>query len=281
MPELPEVQTVVSELVARGVPGLAISGVTVSVPALVGPRSVPEFQALLQGRRILALRRRAKYIVAELEGGLYWISHLRMSGHFVVIPGEEGTGRFERARISLSDGRALRYDDIRKFGRFVVTGRPEEVLGKLGPEPLEEGFTGPALFGLLQAGGRKTCCIKAWLLNQENLAGLGNIYVDEALWTARIHPERPAASLDRKEAAALCAAIRKVLRKGIANSGTSLGHTQGNFIKADGKHGSNQDTLNVFQRKGKPCPRCGAIIEKTVVAQRGTHTCPNCQKKSK
>ena len=122
-------------------------------------------------------------------------------------------------------------------------------------------------------------CIKAWLLDQTNVAGLGNIYVDEALWLAKIHPERPANSLTLDEAKSLRDAIQSVLKKGIANSGTSLGHTQGNFISADGKHGNNAETLNVFHRQGKPCPRCKTIIVKTVVAQRGTHICPKCQQK--
>ena len=279
MPELPEVQTVINEFIKEKIPGLKIKKAEILVPALTTPLTPEEFSELIKGKEILSISRRAKYIVTELSGGYYFISHLRMSGHFVVIDAKEERGRFERARITLSDGRALRYDDIRKFGRFNLVKDKEEILGKLGPEPLEKSFTPKLLFSLLPKDKKVKLCIKAWLLDQTNVAGLGNIYVDEALWLAKIHPERPAASITLKEAEALQKAIQAVLKKGIANSGTSLGHTQGNFISADGKHGNNAETLNVFHRQGQPCPRCGAIIEKSVVAQRGTHICPKCQRK--
>lgn len=279
MPELPEVQTVVNEIIKQKLVGEKIKDVEILVPSLVAPMDEADFIKALKGRKIVDLSRRAKYIVATLDNGTFFISHLRMSGHFVTIDAKEERGRFERARIIFSNGKALRYDDIRKFGRFNLTDNKEEILGKLGPEPLEKSFTPKLLFDLLPKEKKIKLCIKAWLLDQTNVAGLGNIYVDEALWLAKIHPERPANSLTLNEAKSLRDAIQSVLRKGIANSGTSLGHTQGNFISADGKHGNNAETLNVFHRQGKPCPRCGTIITKSVVAQRGTHVCPNCQKK--
>ena len=279
MPELPEVQTVVNEIIKQQLLGVKIKDVEILVPALVAPMTAEDFSKTLKGRTIAALSRRAKYIVATLDNGTYFIAHLRMSGHFVTIDAKEERGRFERARITFSNGKALRYDDIRKFGRFNLTRDKEEILGKLGPEPLEKSFTPKLLFDLLPKDKKIKLCIKAWLLDQSHVAGLGNIYVDEALWLAKIHPERPAKSLTLEEAKALRDAIQSVLKKGIANSGTSLGHTQGNFISADGKHGNNAETLNVFHRQGKPCPRCGATIIKTVVAQRGTHVCPKCQQK--
>ena len=279
MPELPEVQTVVNEIIKQQLLGVKIKDVEILVPALVAPMTAEDFSKTLKGRTIAALSRRAKYIVATLDNGTYFIAHLRMSGHFVTINAKEERGRFERARITFANGKALRYDDIRKFGRFNLTRDKEEILGKLGPEPLEKSFTPKLLFDLLPKDKKIKLCIKAWLLDQSHVAGLGNIYVDEALWLAKIHPERPAASLTLEEAKALRDAIQSVLKKGIANSGTSLGHTQGNFISADGKHGNNAETLNVFHRQGKPCPRCKTIIIKTVVAQRGTHLCPKCQQK--
>ncbi len=279
MPELPEVQTVVNEIIKQKLVGEKIKDVEILVPSLVAPMDEADFIKALKGRKIVDLSRRAKYIVATLDNGTFFISHLRMSGHFVTIDAKEERGRFERARIIFSNGKALRYDDIRKFGRFNLTDNKEEILGKLGPEPLEKSFTPKLLFDLLPKEKKIKLCIKAWLLDQTNVAGLGNIYVDEALWLAKIHPERPANSLTLNEAKSLRDAIQSVLRKGIANSGTSLGHTQGNFISADGKHGNNAETLNVFHRQGKPCPRCGTIITKSVVAQRGTHVCPECQKK--
>ncbi|MBR5901616.1 DNA-formamidopyrimidine glycosylase [bacterium] len=279
MPELPEVQTVVNEIIKQKLVGETIKDVEILVPALVAPMDKADFSQALKGRKITDLSRRAKYIVATLDNGTYFISHLRMSGHFVTIDAKEERGRFERARITFSNGKALRYDDIRKFGRFNLTKDKEEILGKLGAEPLEKSFTPKLLFDLLPKDKKIKLCIKAWLLDQSHVAGLGNIYVDEALWLAKIHPERPAASITMREAEALRDAIQSVLKKGIANSGTSLGHTQGNFISADGKHGNNAETLYVFHRQGKPCPRCGTTIIKTVVAQRGTHVCPNCQKK--
>ena len=279
MPELPEVQTVVNEIIKQQLLGVKIKDVEILVPALVAPMDKADFSQALKGRKITDLSRRAKYIVATLDNGTYFIAHLRMSGHFVTIDAKEERGRFERARITFANGKALRYDDIRKFGRFNLTKDKEEILGKLGPEPLEKSFTPKLLFDLLPKDQKIKLCIKAWLLDQTNVAGLGNIYVDEALWLAKIHPERPANSLTLDEAKSLRDAIQSVLKKGIANSGTSLGHTQGNFISADGKHGNNAETLNVFHRQGKPCPRCKTIIVKTVVAQRGTHICPKCQQK--
>ena len=279
MPELPEVQTVVNEIIKQQLLGVKIKDVEILVPSLVAPMDTAAFAKALKGRKITDLSRRAKYIVATLDDGNYFISHLRMSGHFVTIDAKEKRGRFERARITFANGKALRYDDIRKFGRFNLTKDKEEILGKLGPEPLEKSFTPKLLFERLPKDNKTKLCIKAWLLDQTNVAGLGNIYVDEALWLAKIHPERPANSLTLDEAKSLRDAIQSVLKKGIANSGTSLGHTQGNFISADGKHGNNAETLNVFHRQGKPCPRCKTIIIKTVVAQRGTHLCPKCQQK--
>ena len=279
MPELPEVQTVVNEIIKQQLLGVKIKDVEILVPALVAPMTAEDFSKTLKGRTIAALSRRAKYIVATLDNGTYFIAHLRMSGHFVTINAKEERGRFERARITFANGKALRYDDIRKFGRFNLTRDKEEILGKLGPEPLEKSFTPKLLFSLFPKDKKVKLCVKAWLLDQTNVAGLGNIYVDEALWLAKIHPERPANSLTLNEAKSLRDAIQSVLKKGIANSGTSLGHTQGNFISADGKHGNNAETLNVFHRQGKPCPRCKTIIIKTVVAQRGTHLCPKCQQK--
>ena len=169
----------------------------------------------------------------------------------------------------------LRFQDTRKFGRIFLSGSPQTILGQLGPEPLQKTFTGRRLFAMLQASRRQ---LKPLLLDQHFMAGLGNIYVDEALWTAGLHPLRISCSLTEKDAAALHRAIRHVLRKGINNLGTSLGRGKGNFYSANNRPGRNADMLNVFRRTGEACPRCGTAIARMIVAQRSSHICPHCQK---
>ncbi len=274
MPELPEVETIARGLRRHGVPGLAVARVRVLWPRTVDGLSPVEFSRQLAGRTIEAVGRRAKYLVFTLSGGLYLLVHLRMTGRFQLA--EEGSPAVPglRLEVALEDGRALRFFDSRKFARWRLTAEPGLILDRLGPEPLEKRFSGTAFFSRLQQHRRQ---IKPLLLDQAFLAGVGNIYADEALWRAGINPQRLAPSLTREEALCLYEAIRHVLRQGIRNSGTSLGRGRPNFLGVTGQPGRNQDTLKVFRRTGSPCPRCGRPIRRLVVAQRGTHICPACQ----
>ena len=274
VPELPEVQTIVDGLNASGVPGCRIDAVTVRWPRTIATCSPDVFTRRLKGRGILTIYRRAKYIVFELSDQLWMLVHLRMTGRLVVAA---RTGRGDphlQVLLRLDDGRCLAYHDTRKFGRFFLTSEPASILGALGPEPLAPGFSARMLF---ESIGRRRRRIKPLLLDQGFLAGLGNIYVDEALWLARIHPLRAADTLSWQDIRSLHRAIRFVLRQGIRNAGTSLGKGKGNFVSAQSDQGRNRNQLKVFQRTGQACRRCGHAIERIVVGQRGTHVCSKCQ----
>ena len=274
MPELPEVETVVRDLRRNGLEGRTVSGVTVHWHRTVASLSPAAFAQGVVGRRIERIWRRAKYLVFDLSGGSFLLVHLRMTGRFELGDRDTALDPHERLTIQLDDGRRLRFLDSRKFGRWTLTDRPEPILDRLGPEPLARGFTRSRFAERLKAHRRQ---IKPLLLDQAFLAGVGNIYADEALWEARLNPQRVAALLSRGEADRLHDAVCAVLRRGIENSGTSLGTGRANFYSVAGRRGRNQNGLKVFRKVGEPCPRCGAPIERLVVAQRGTHVCPRCQ----
>ncbi len=274
MPELPEVETVVRGLRAAGVEGAVIRDVTVRWARSVAP--APElFAAELRGRRIVRLGRRAKYILATLDDGRLLLIHLRMTGKLLLAAADAGDAPHDRVIFALADGRRLRFNDTRKFGRLLLTAAPAAPLAPLGPEPLAPSFT-PALLRARLRGCRRQ--LKAALLDQRIVAGLGNIYVDEALWAARLHPARCAGTLPPEALRRLHAAIRAVLRRGIRDGGTSLGDGAGNFYSVAGHRGRHADGLQVFRRDGEPCPRCGHTIARLKIAQRGTHICPRCQR---
>jgi len=274
MPELPEVQTIVDDLIAAGLIGRKITGADVFWPRTIATPSPREFQRALQGQTIAGLWRRAKFIVFDLAHGGHLVIHLRMSGRLDWVASHEERDRHEHVIVRFAGGWQLRFHDSRKFGRFYLVPRTDELFAGLGPEPLEAGFTATHLGKLLATRKRQ---LKPLLLDQGFIAGLGNIYADEALWDARIHPRREAASLERREVTALHRAIRKVLQRGLANLGTTLGTGAANFYSV-GKHaGRNRDGLRVFRRTGNPCPRCRTPIDRIVVAQRSTHICPGCQ----
>ncbi len=274
MPELPEVQTIVDDLNQAGLVGRTVSGCRVSWPKTVAGMAVDEFCRLITGRCVAGLGRRGKFIRIDLAGGGALLIHLRMTGRLVLSGARTPVGRHEHVRFLLDDGRELRFYDPRKFGRIRLTDDPQSVLGALGPEPLAEDFTARVLSQRL-AGRRRA--LKPLLLDQSVLAGLGNIYVDEALWEARLHPLRPASDLSAAEIRALHRAVRRVLRRGLANGGTSLGHGQGNFSATTRGAGENGKALKVFRRTGQNCPRCQTAIQRLVVGQRSTHVCPCCQ----
>jgi formamidopyrimidine-DNA glycosylase len=219
------------------------------------------------GSSVIELRRRGKYLVFQLDSG-YLTIHLRMSGRLYVIPSGKRKTPHTHFSLRLDSGYSLHLDDARKFARVRFLPELGEWEPSLGVEPLGSAFTAKALSRMLS--GRKRA-IKAVLLDQSLIAGIGNIYSDESLWRARIHPNRPAASLSGEEIAALRNAIRSRLRAGIASGGAAI-----DWVYPGGKF---QEDFKVYGKRGKPCPRCGTAVERILVAQRGTHFCPRCQKR--
>lgn len=274
MPELPEVQTFVDDLIRAGLVGRAFAGCRVGWVKSLGGIPPQVFGHRICGRRVAALSRRGKFIRCDLDDGRALLVHLRMTGRLVLAAGGAPVGPHEHVRLSLDDGRELRLYDPRKFGRVEWTDEPEAVLGRLGPEPLDRRFTARLLAQRLASRRR---ALKPLLLDQTFLAGLGNIYVDEALWDARLHPLRISDRLGEPEVRALHRSIRRVLRRGLQNGGTSLGRGQGNYRSTTSGPGRNRRALKVFRRTGAGCPRCNAPIERLVVGQRSTHICPRCQ----
>jgi formamidopyrimidine-DNA glycosylase len=274
MPELPEVQTVVDDLIAAGVPGATITAVRVFWAKTVAGRKPTDFCRQLRNRRIRAILRRGKFIIFQLQPEMVLGFHLRMTGRFVMARAGSRRTRHDHLIFRLDDGRQLRFHDARKFGRVYLAAAQQDITGHLGPEPLSSGFTAKILAARLATRKRQ---LKPLLLDQTFIAGLGNIYVDEALWDARLHPLRHCDSLDAGQTAKLHRAIRKVLRQGLKNAGTTLGSGQANFYSLERKTGRNRSFLKVFRRTGEPCPRCRQPITRLVVGQRSTHICSKCQ----
>ena len=274
MPELPEVETVVRDLSHAGVVGCTITGARISWPRTVQGMKQSAFRDRLCGCRILDIQRRAKYIVIPFSSRQWLLIHLRMTGRLHIEDSAAPRPVHERAALLLDDGRELRFIDTRKFGRWVLLDDASTVLGGLGPEPLSPTFSAKAFHAILHKRHRM---LKPLLLDQHVLSGLGNIYVDEALWEAQLHPCLRSNTVLAADSRKLYAAIRKVLRRGIRSMGTSLGTGKGNFYSVAGRRGKNQDGLRVFRRHGEPCVRCGTEIVRMIVAQRSTHICPTCQ----
>lgn len=272
MPELPEVETVRRTLYDKLV-GRQIERVEIRTPRQVYHPDPDTFKAELEGARFTDIERRGKWLLFRL-GPLTLVGHLRMSGHLYVCEPEREYDKHTHLIFHLDDGKELRYDDQRKFGGFHLLGpRGEGMppgLAALGPEPLSDAFT-PAVLAAGLAGRKSP--VKAALLNQAIVAGLGNIYVDESLFCARIHPERQAASLSPDEVERLHGCIRSVLERAVEKRGTTFSL----YFDGEGEEGDMYDELNVFDRTGEPCPVCGSPIIKLAVAQRGTHVCPVCQ----
>jgi len=270
MPELPEVETVVRG-VRPGVVGRAITGAQVHWAGSVATPLPETFAARLTGQRIEKVWRRAKFIVADLSDDVLLI-HLRMTGRLYVASSaaELEADRWLRVAIDLDNGNELRFSDMRKFGRVYLVSDVSEITGTLGPEPLDEDFSLDLFRDRIKTRGSM---IKPLLLDQSFVAGIGNIYADEALWLARIHPRRTADTLTEDEVAQLHDSIRSVLRDGIRREGASINW----YRKPDGSKGSQQTHLYAYGREGEPCSRCGTPIIKTRLAQRGTHYCPVCQ----
>jgi formamidopyrimidine-DNA glycosylase len=233
-------------------------------------------QRSLRGRCFAAFERRAKYLLARLEGGGVLVIHLRMSGN-IRVTRQAPAERHDRIWIDFDNGLRLHFRDPRKFGRWRLCVDTEWLETKLGPEPLSEAFTGAGLYAALQRHRRM---LKPLLLDQSFVAGLGNIYVDEALFSAGLHPGRRSDSVTRTEAGRLRNAIRRELRRSIRNQGTSLGGGVSNYAFSEGRRGRHGLYLRVYQRTGEACVKCGHPVQRRVVGQRATHYCPECQPES-
>jgi len=274
VPELPEVETVAGGLRDGGLVGQTIHTVTVRWPKTVAQPGVVSFRRGLIGRYVVSVGRRGKFLLLGLDNGRTLIIHLRMTGHLYFAPSGEPPHGHEHVVLGLEDGRQLRYRDTRKFGRWWLVSNPAKVIGHLGPEPLDSSFRAADFSRLL---GQRRGMLKPLLLNQAFLAGLGNIYVDEALWDAGLHPERRAETLTEEDRRRLYRTMRQALRRGLKSMGTTLGSGLTTFRSVWGRRGTNRAKLRVFRRTGHPCPRCGTTIERLVVGQRRTHICSRCQ----
>lgn len=276
MPELPEVETVRRQI-APILAGARVQQASISDPRLVRPFAPDLVAAEIEGERVTTVDRRGKYLIVRFESGLALLVHLRMTGSFRVLPAGSAGGLADddphrRAVLKLDNGSDVVYRDVRRFGTWELF-QPAELddylADRLGPEPLGA-FSARALAKRLAA--RRTS-LKAALLDQRTVAGLGNIYVDEALWDAQLHPLRPAGDLTADETERLHRAMRKVLRLGIKRQGASLR----DYSTPSGDPGGMQYEFHAYGRGGDPCDRCGTPIAKTRVAGRGTWYCPRCQ----
>jgi formamidopyrimidine-DNA glycosylase len=271
VPELPEVETVRLSLEPALV-GRRFERVEIADARLTRPFDPDEIAAELQGEVVSAVDRRGKYLVVRFRTGRTLLVHLRMTGSFRLGDADDDDPH-RRAVVRLDDGSDVSYRDVRRFGTWLLLEPGEDVpylTDRLGEEPLGPGFTTTALAARLH--GRRAP-VKAAILDQRSAAGMGNIYADEALWRARIHPLTPAGDLEQPEIRRLHRGIKDALRAGIARQGTTLRDYQA----PNGARGTMQDELRVYGRDGEPCLRCGTPIAKTRVAGRGTWYCPNCQ----
>ncbi|WP_019640340.1 DNA-formamidopyrimidine glycosylase [Paenibacillus fonticola] len=273
MPELPEVETVRRTLSGLIV-GKTIESVTVSLPRIIQrPDDIKRFELELTGHTIVEVGRRGKFLRIVMDQ-LVLVSHLRMEGRYGLYDRNDALEKHTHVIFRFTDGTELRYKDVRQFGtmHLFVPGEEfkEKPLVKLGIEPLESTFTADALRELLFKRSTK---IKVALLNQEYVVGLGNIYVDEALFRAKIHPERPANTLTNQEWIVLHEAIITTLSDAVEAGGSSIK----SYVNGQGEMGMFQHSLQIYGRKDEPCTNCGHPIEKSVVGGRGTHYCPICQ----
>lgn len=270
MPELPEVEIIRRALSARVV-GRTITHVWIAsdAPRLV-QTSFEEFVQGLPGRRLVDIQRRGKYLLFQLDDGRYLIVHLRMTGRLLHRRPHDPPEPYLRAVFRLDDGSELRFADPRKFGTMWLICDPSQVVGRLGPEPFDAAFTAERL---AEMATRRAAPIKAVLLDQYALAGLGNIYADEALFLAGIHPRRPAKTLKEQELNRLHEAIRAVLVQAVGFRGSSFR----DYVNVEGEPGENQRHVRVFRRAGEPCFTCGTPIERIKVSGRSSHFCPQCQ----
>jgi formamidopyrimidine-DNA glycosylase len=274
LPELPEVETISRDLREKIV-GHTIQRAEVFWEREIGHPSVPEFLEHIRDRRIEGTGRRAKYLVIHLSDNATLLVHLKMTGQMLYVSADEPPNPYTRVLFHLDRDRQLRFVDIRKFGRMYLVEADSladfHKIAQLGPEPLEEAFTLAAFKALLR---KRKGRMKSLLMNQGFLAGMGNIYVDEALFRARIHPLRSSTTLKPRDVRLLHQAIQDVLHESIANRGSSID----DYRDASGQKGYHHVYLQVYGREGEPCVRCGRPLRKIVVGGRGTHFCSNCQR---
>jgi formamidopyrimidine-DNA glycosylase len=270
MPELPEVETTVNEL-RPGLIGRRISGVDILSARTIAAPAPAEFKGGLTGRAITGLSRRGKHLIFNLDDGRFLIAHLRMTGSLLLKQSAEEPEKYVRVIIYLDNGQAMHFRDVRRFGRMWLVEDSCTVTGKLGPEPLAPEFTPEVLAQLLK---KRATPIKSLLLDQTLIAGIGNMYADEALYRAGIHPLQPGNSLNKSETEKLHEAIQQVLSQGIRYCGASTD----TFIRPAGVKGEAHLQFQVAHQKGKECAVCGETIVRTTVQQRGSFFCPHCQR---
>ena len=273
VPELPEVETIRRDLepliVGRTIAGVEVDPATIH---LLAAAPVEVLRENLVGRTIISLGRRGKYLLLGLHDGRTLVMHLRMTGRLLWRNSHAPPEQYERARLVLDDGHDLRWSDLRKFGTWRIYDDLAPLLAKLGPEPIDAAFT---LRQFRAALANRTAPIKAVLLDQRRMSGLGNIYVDEALFEAGIRPDTPAGGLSPAAQKRLYESSRTVLERGIENRGASFR----DYVDGQGNEGRQHMFVKVFRRTGKPCYTCASLIERSVVGGRSTHYCPKCQPK--
>jgi formamidopyrimidine-DNA glycosylase len=274
LPELPEVETVAADLRPH-VEGKTIERVDLRFPSLVRHPEPEAFVDGVGGRRVDALTRRGKYLLFHLDGGLLMVIHLGMSGHLQMFAPAEEVAPHVHAVFALDDGRELRYRDPRRFGRLLFGSEADllahRAIPKLGPEPIDDAFTAAHLYRRLN---RRRAPIKALLLDQAVIAGVGNIYADESMFRARVRPDRPGSSLSRPAVKRLRAALHESLSTAIANRGSSVD----SYRDANGERGRQQERLLVYGRAGQPCATCGRPLASVRLAGRTTVFCRRCQR---
>ena len=277
MPELPEIETIRRQL-APVLEGRRLERMEVLDPRWCEPAPPSALEDAVRGRMIERLGRRGKYLILSLEDDVHLAMHLRMTGNVLLTHASDPDPPYLRVRFVLgaNGSKEMLFTDVRRFGTGAVLlgsdALAEFFASRLGVEPLSPDFTAEALRAL--ARGRRAP-VKAFLLTQERIAGVGNIYADEALWRARIHPLRPVGTLKRPQVEALREGVVEALAEGIDAKGASID----DFRHTDGARGSFQDRFFVHMREGEPCPRCGTTITKLRAAGRGTYICPNCQRR--
>jgi formamidopyrimidine-DNA glycosylase len=270
MPELPEVETVRRGL-AAAVSGRRIAAVDVHDRRLRKPLA-RDFAARLVGRRIDRVRRRAKYLLLDLDDGATWLVHLGMTGTMAVVPGDEVPRTHTHVVVGLDDGRTIRFHDPRRFGLMRV-GNADRLteLAALGPEPLEPEFSADFLHATAR---RQRRSVKSLLMDQQVVAGLGNIYVNEILFGAGVRPSRRTSRVTRADAQRIVAETGRVLREAITLRGSSIS----DYRDERGEPGAFQHTFRVYERDGQPCARCDGVIRRRVIVGRSSYFCPRCQR---
>ncbi len=271
MPELPEVETICRQLEPE-IEGRRIERLEIHDPRWCRPASPAELEKAVAGRMIKGLGRRGKYLLLALDGEKTLIMHLRMTGNLILVEDEDELGHL-RARFVLDDGRQVWFTDPRRFGEALLlddAALDAHFASRLGVEPFSAAFT-PAALGEIAAG--RTVPLKSFLLDQKGVAGIGNIYADEALFRARLHPLSPAGSMKPEHLEALRDAVLAALEAGVDGGGASID----DYRDGRGEKGRMQDEFLVHTREGKPCPRCDGTIERIVVSGRSTYFCPACQ----